>query len=136
SALLFFELLTIVGIGIYCTVHAYAIMSHAGMEGKPGLEIVESLDMFLVSLVFLMVSLGLMKLFYPDFSWFKKFDLPWLKIETFFDLKLLIWNAFLLTLLVTFGIQLIKSNGHWEWNMLVVPAAVLLFSVSAKIARH
>ena len=133
---MFINFMTTVGVGVYKTIHGLTILYTEGMTGRPGLELVESLDIFMIGLVFLIISLGFMKLFLPEFSWFKKFDLPWLKINDFFDLKQVVWYALLLTLLITFGTRLVKSDGQWEWNLLVVPAAVLLFALSAKFMRH
>ena len=133
---MFINFMTTVGVGVYKTIHGLTILYTEGMTGRPGLELVESLDIFMIGLVFLIISLGFMKLFLPEFAWFKKFDLPWLKINDFFDLKQVVWYALLLTLLITFGTRLVKSDGQWEWNLLVVPAAVLLFALSAKFMRH
>lgn len=133
---MFMNFLFTVGIGVYRTIHAFILLAQQGTDAKPGLEIVESLDLFLVGLVFLMVSLGFMKLFYPDFSWFKDFNFPWLKVEDFYQLKQLIWNTLMLTLLVMFAIQLLRTVGDWNWTLLVVPGSVLLFALAAKFMKH
>lgn len=136
SLTMFANFLFIAGIGVYKTFHAYAVLYANGIAGKPGLEIVESLDLFLVAFVFLILSLGFMKMFYPEFKGFHNINLPWLKIDDFYQLKHLTWNAILLTLLITFGTHVIRSNGPLEWTMLVVPAAVFLFSMSSKMLKH
>ena len=136
SATMFANFLFTAGVGIYKTIHAYSILYFEGVEGKPGLEIVESLDLFLVALVFLILSLGFMKLFYPDFRGLHTITLPWLKVDDFFQLKHLTWNAILLTLLITFGTHVLRATGPLSWTMLIIPAAVLLFSTSSKMLRH
>ena len=136
SLTMFANFLFTAGIGVYKTIHAYSILYADGVAGKPGLEIVESLDLFLVAFVFLILSLGFMKLFYPDFSGFKKINLPWLKVDDFFHLKHLTWNAILLTLLITFGTHVIRSTGPLEWTLLIIPASVFLFSMSSKMLKH
>lgn len=136
SITMFSNFLFTAGIGVYKTVHAYSILYKNGIDGKPGLEIVESLDLFLVALVFLIMSLGFLKLFYPDFTGLKKMELPWLKIDDFFQLKHLTWNAILLTLLITFGTHVLKANGRLDWTMLIIPVAVLLFSISSKMLKY
>jgi uncharacterized membrane protein YqhA len=133
---MFANFLFTAGVGVYKTIHAYSILYFDGIAGKPGLEIVESLDLFLVALVFLILSLGFMKLFYPEFSGFNKITLPWLKVEDFFQLKHLTWNAILLTLLITFGTHVLRATGPLEWTMLIIPGAVLLFSASSKMLKH
>lgn len=136
SITMFSNFLFTAGIGVYKTVHAYSTLYKNGIDGKPGLEIVESLDLFLVALVFLIMSLGFLKLFYPDFTGLKKMELPWLKIDDFFQLKHLTWNAILLTLLITFGTHVLKANGRLDWTMLIIPVAVLLFSISSKMLKY
>jgi uncharacterized membrane protein YqhA len=124
------------GVGVYKTIHAYAILYADGVAGKPGLEIVESLDLFLVAFVFLILSLGFMKMFYPEFKGFHHINLPWLKVDDFYQLKHLTWNAILLTLLITFGTHVIRSTGPLEWTLLIIPASVFLFSMSSKMLKH
>lgn len=136
SATMFANFLFIAGVGIYKAIHAYSTLYFNGMQGKPGVEIVESLDLFLVSLVFLILSLGFIKLFYPDFNGIHKITLPWLKIDDFFQLKHLTWNAILLTLMITFGTHVLRATGPLEWTTLIIPIAVLLFSISSKMLKH
>lgn len=133
---MFANFLFTAGLGVFKTIHAYSILYTDGIKGKPGLEIVESLDLFLVALVFLILSLGFMKLFNPDFSGFSKIVLPWLAINDFYQLKQLTWNAILLTLLITFGTHILRANGDLDWKMLIIPAAVALFSLSSKFLKH
>jgi uncharacterized membrane protein YqhA len=136
SLTMFANFLFIAGIGVYKTIHAYSILYVDGIAGKPGLEIVESLDLFLVAFVFLILSLGFMKLFYPELKSFHKIILPWLKVDDFFQLKHLTWSAVLLTLLITFVTHVIRSTGQLEWTMLIIPAAVFLFSMSSKMLKN
>ncbi|MCH6233451.1 YqhA family protein [Cognataquiflexum rubidum] len=136
SLTMFSNFLFTAGLGVYKTIHAYSILYSEGIKGKPGLEIVESLDLFLVALVFLILSLGFMKLFYPDFGGFKKLELPWLLINNFFELKNLTWNAILLTLLITFGTHVLRANGPLDWEILIIPTSVVMFSISSKLLKH
>ncbi len=136
SITMFANFLFTAGVGVYKTIHAYSILYFNGIDGKPGVEIVESLDLFLVAIVFLILSLGFMKLFYPDFRGFEGMQLPWLKVDDFFQLKHLTWNAILLTLLITFGTHVLRASGPLEWTMLIIPASVFLFSVSLKLLKH
>ena len=68
-------------------------------ESHPGLSILESLDVFLVALVFLIFALGIAKLFLPEPSEKGGLRLPnWMQIQNFTQLKLLLWEAVLTTL--------------------------------------
>lgn len=135
SIIIFANFLLIGALGIYRSIHAYIILYKEGMAGKPGLEIVESLDLFLIALVFLILSLSFMKLFRPDLKWFN-IPLPWLRVDDFFQLKHLTWSALLLTLLITFGVQVLRASGTLEWSMLIIPVSVLLFSASAYLLKR
>ncbi len=64
-----------------------------GTEGRPGVELLEGLNNFLISLVFLIFGLGILKIF----THYHKEDqnVPgWLKIDNFSDLKILLWKRF------------------------------------------
>jgi len=132
----FLNSVAFIGVGVYRSYHAYSLLIMEGVERKPGIEIINSLDTFLIALVFLIMSFGFAKLFYPQFPLFKSIELPWFRIDDFFDLKILLWNTVLLSLLVAFAVVAIESEGHWDWTMLVIPAAVLMFSLGAKFIKH
>ena len=132
----FVNAMAIIGVGLYRSIHAYILLAQTGTDDRPGIHIVESLDTFLIAFVFLMMSLGFMKLFVPDFSWFKGIDLPWLKINDFSQLKTLLWSTLLLTLVVSFSTSILKAQGQLEYTMLIVPASVLFFSLALKFLPH
>jgi uncharacterized membrane protein YqhA len=136
SLTMFANFLFTAGVGVYRAFHGYFTLYTDGANSKPGLEILESLDLFLVALVFLILSLGFMKLFYPDFKWFSHISLPWLKVEDFVQLKHLTWNAMLLTLLIIFGAQVLRANGQLDWDLLIIPISVVLFSLAGKLLKH
>lgn len=136
SLVMFANFLFTAGVGVYRAFHGYFTLYTDGADAKPGLEILESLDLFLVALVFLILSLGFMKLFYPEFKWFSQISLPWLQVEDFVQLKHLTWNAMLLTLLIIFGAQVLRANGQLDWSILIIPISVLLFSFAAKLLKH
>ena len=74
----FFNAIAIIFVGVYKTIHAVTILITEGTAGKPVLELVHSLDNFLIAMVFLILSFGCGKLFYPEFAPLKNIDLPWL----------------------------------------------------------
>lgn len=132
----FVNAIAIIGVGLYRSIHAYILLAQTGTDDRPGLHIVESLDTFLVAFVFLIMSLGFMKLFVPDFSWFKGIDLPWLKINDFSQLKNLLWSTILLALVVSFSTSLLKTEEPLEYTRLIIPASVLMFSLALKFLPH
>src|SRR4051794_25917840 len=81
----FLNSLVFIWLGVDRSIHAYMIIAHDDLEGRPGVYIMESLDSFLIAIVFLVFALGLAKLFVPNAPLLKSFGLPWLKIEDFSD---------------------------------------------------
>jgi len=85
-----------------------------------GLYFLHSLDLFLIALVFLILSLGILKIFVH----YKKDHVnlpPWLNIQTFKELKVLLWETILLTLVVlSFGI-IVEKRDHLDWTIYHVP---------------
>lgn len=132
----FFNAIFFIVSGIYRSVHAYILVTQTGLDSKPGLHLVESIDSFLIALVFLILSIGITKLFVPDFLWMKGIDLHWMKIDNFTQLKMLLWGTVLLSLVVLSAINLIEAEGHYDWPMLVVPGAVVLMALAAKFQPH
>ena len=119
-------------IGTKLAVTAYAhILGGAGEESRPGMELLHSLDFLFVSMVLLVLSLGIAKLFLlsPDAS---ESNLPiWLRIDNIGELKVLLWETVLTTLLIAGLPDLVAGLfGKLEWTVLVLPAAILVLAVS------
>jgi|tagenome__1003787_1003787.scaffolds.fasta_scaffold20871286_2 uncharacterized membrane protein YqhA len=100
---------------------------------RPGLELLHSLDFLLLALVLIILAFGVAKLFLrrPDAS-DQDSPLPsWLRIETFSDLKYLLWET-ILTALLIIALSTLTSGMFEElaWTGLVIPAAIFLLAVS------
>jgi uncharacterized membrane protein YqhA len=122
--------------------HAYHLIltgTHAGENVRPGLEILHSLDFLLISLVLLILGLGVAKLFLlPPPVAGRPYELPtWLRMETFSDLKVLLWET-ILTALVVFGLPTLSSDlaGTLEWTALILPAAIALLAFGLYLMKH
>lgn len=94
------------------------------MEEKPGAMLAEVLDSFLVMLFCIIFGIGISKLFLPDIIFFKGYSLPWLKLDSFSSLKLVLWEMLLTSLFVFFATSLIINEDHAEWTTLITPASV------------
>ncbi len=114
--------------------HVYRYAS--GEEvAAPKLSLLDSLDSFLAALVFLIFSLGITKIFigydHPDDN------LPgWLRIREFKELKLLLWEAILVTLVVWCMSSVARSFPALTWDALVLPAIVLALSVGLYLMQR
>ena len=104
---------------------------------RPGIMIMESVDVFLLALVFLIFAIGIIKLFVPDaHQSIQVKNLRWLKINDFTDLKMLLWEAVLTTLVVFFITGYVHKAEHGvEWKALILPASILLLACSYFIMK-
>jgi len=121
-------------IGIRSAWHGYVAIfdSHAGE--RPGLMFLESLDMFMVSVVFLVFGFGMVRIFTHYHTTGEQ--LPgWLQIKDFKELKILLWETILVTLVVVSVSVAIRQIEHPTWEVLIIPGMILLLSVSLFVMR-
>lgn len=123
-------------IGIYEFVLAVSHVTSADREHVAGLiatGLLKTVDMFLMVIVFFVFSLGVLILF-DDPENILPIRLPhWLQIKTFIQLKVILWEAILTTLVVSYlaGLAEKKFDNHSSsLNDLVIPGAILLIALS------
>jgi|SRR6478735_3023037 len=131
--------------GVMESLHGFEVFFRKLRSGEPiliGVYFMESLDRFLIAFVFMIFGLGIWKLFFLPKAHDE--DLPdWLHIETFKDLKILLWETILVTLVV-FSISLVVETtsapgAHMSglgWNALVLPTIILILSISLFFMRR
>ena len=125
-------------LGVFKSIKGYQAiiesLSGNGEWSNPGVLLAESLDTFLVSFVFLIFAFGIWKIFIRDNT--KESDLPkWLDIKTLKDLKLLLWEAIVITLLVFTVTIIIENIEVLSWNLLILPAVVFILTLGLVILR-
>lgn len=125
-----------IGISVYRSVHAYILVAQGKMEERPGVHLAESLDGFLIALVFIVFSMGVAKFFVPNSGFLKGYELPWLKLDSFSSLKLILWEMLLTTMFVFFAAKLVISGDNLDWSILITPAAILMLSIAYKLIKH
>jgi uncharacterized membrane protein YqhA len=132
----FLHALAFLYLGVEIAVTTYGHMLHGTPTGsaiRPGLELLHSLDMLLVSLVMMILALGVAKLFLlPATTTRENHDLPgWMNFEDFGGLKALLWET-ILTALLVISLSTLTTGlvGQLDWHALVIPAAILLLAVS------
>jgi len=133
----FINAMVFFGLGIYHSVHAYIDVATGRMDNFPGIVLIESLDRFLFGFVFIIFSVGLSKLFLSDTAFLKNYELPWLKITEFHQLKSTLVSAILVALFVAwtpFAVAF-TQNDTLTWTSLLFPACILILSVSAKFIK-
>lgn len=133
----FINAMVFFGLGIYHSVHAYIDVATGRMDNFPGIVLIESLDRFLFGFVFIIFSVGLSKLFLSDTAFLKNYELPWLKITEFHQLKSTLVSAILVALFVAwtpFAVAF-TQNDTLTWTSLLFPACILILSISAKFIK-
>jgi uncharacterized membrane protein YqhA len=114
--------------------HGYEEVFNHNADSRPGLYFIESLDMFMISLVFMIFSLGIMRLFTHYHEPNEK--LPrWLQLNSFGELKELLWETILLTLVIIAVSEVIKNLEHFDWHILMLPGVILVLSISLFFVR-
>lgn len=130
NALFFF------GLGVYHSVLAY-IGIFTGELAHPGIVLVEAMDRFLIGFVFIIFSVGLAKLFLTKFKFLDKYELPWLELKDFHQLKTLLIAAILIALFVAWipEAAIFDNEGNLSWTSLVFPISLLIMSVAARLIK-
>jgi uncharacterized membrane protein YqhA len=121
-------------LGVRNAFHGYHDVIMGAEKGTPGLAFLESLDMFMVGLVFLIFSLGMMRIFTHYHVADDK--LPgWLRIHSFKELKILLWETVLVTLVIVSVSTLVRNITALTWHILIIPAMILVLSISLYVMR-
>jgi len=128
--------LVFIGLAVYRSIYAYILIAQGKMEERPGVYIMESLDAFLIAIFFLVFTIGIAKLFLSDTPFIKGYDLPWLSIKNFSDLKLILWEMLLTTLVVFFGVSLVIHEEQLNWTLLIIPVSVLMLAIAYKFLKQ
>ena len=92
-------------LGIYDFLHIFSYLGEdrSGVVGFIAIGLLRSVDLFLVAIVFFVFSLGLFVLFFnKDESVFPARLPGWLRLKNFIQLKVLLWEAILTTLVVSY----------------------------------
>ena len=98
--------------------------------------VAESLDSFMIALFLIIFALGISKLFLPKATFINGFELPWLKIENFSQLKYIMWELMLTTIFVYFVTKIIGAENHLDWTLLIFPGSILMLSIAYKLLKQ
>lgn len=134
---------TLINSAVFLLVGArHSIEGYAGLYrhlrgetvANPRLPLLESLDWFLIALVFLIFSLGIVKIFIGYDGPIDALP-PWLRIHDFKALKVLLWESILVTLVVWCMSSVARGLSALTWDVLVLPAIVLVLAVGLALVR-
>ncbi len=127
-----------VGIGVYKAFHGYYLLYksiNTGVWEYPGIPIVESLDSFLIGLVMMIFAFGIYRIFILHDQPHSKFP-SWLRIDSLSELKLLLWEAVMVALLIFSVSSAIKLEGAYSWDILVMPVFILVLAISYFLVKR
>jgi uncharacterized membrane protein YqhA len=116
-------------LGIYKSVKAivYLYKSLLGTEWlNPGLQMVESLDSFMLGILFIIFSYGIYRIFVLHNEADARFP-SWLNVHSFSELKFLLWETVLVALIV-FSLRVLVQKEEMSWNVLYLPGVIFLLS--------
>lgn len=105
---------------------------HVG--GKAGIHLIEAVDTYLFALVILVLGGGIYKLFVGDKDTFKE-SAVLSKINTFMDLKSLLWETLLLTLTVWCALSFFEEPDKLQYEQLILPLTILLLALALKFMK-
>ncbi len=130
-----FIALVFIGVGVYeASIGTIGIfMGELHTETTPGIQLIESLDLFLLGFLFLIFSIGFSQLFFPKPSrLMNAIDIitpDWLKVKSFTELKLILWDTLLTTLVIKFVSDTFLAHGVYNWRLTIVPIGIFLIGL-------
>jgi uncharacterized membrane protein YqhA len=130
----------LLAVGVMRAYEAYHLLLTGAAYGgtdRPGIHVAESMDALLFALVMIVVASGTAALFLSPPNQGPDARLPaWINIRDLSHLKFLIWEAMLVVLVVAALTEIIANIQDLHWEILTVPGAILLLSVSLYYARR
>ncbi|MFT7639958.1 MAG: putative membrane protein YqhA [Pirellulaceae bacterium] len=124
--------------GVALSIHGYIEFAKIGFlpneEIRPGLFLLESLDAFMVSLVFMIFGIGMANIFL--FDKVQTEDHPaWLNISNLGELKTLMWKTILFTMVV-FAVTKLAKVQQYSWESLIFPLVILILSAAFFLVHY
>jgi len=129
----------LIGIGAFRAYEAYRHLPStidSPEATRPAIRIAQSVDSLFFGLMLFVLSLGTASLFLRDSRDEADPRLPnWVKVPNLSALKMLLWEAILITLVVETLVTFITDVDNLRWQLLILPAAILVLSVGLYLMR-
>ncbi|OQP40783.1 hypothetical protein A4H97_14295 [Niastella yeongjuensis] len=133
--LVFISGIVLTGIAIY---NLFLVFVHLADNAEHttslmAIGLLHAVDFFLVAIVFFVLALGFFILFETDETPLKVQLPAWLHVKNFTQLKVILWEAILTTLVVHWLASLVESkiNGvPTDVYSLIIPAGILIIALS------
>lgn len=129
-------------IGAYDFCYAFTHLnddSHREVTNGFAIALLKALDLFLFAIVFFVFSFGILVLFNSKHENELPVNLPkWLKLGNFTELKIILWEAILTTLVIAYLADLAEkkfAGRELALDSLYLPGAILLISISMSVLK-
>ena len=125
--------------GTHVAVRAYVhVFDESPAIGSgPGLELLHSLDFLFISMVLMVLAIGIARLFLVSPTYDDSKLPAWLRIHSISELKVLLWETVLTTLLIV-GLSDLTSALYAKlaWTALIMPLAILVLALSLHFMKR
>jgi len=138
-------------IAIFSALHAVAFVAFGIVRGfmgywlivqgppwegdrAPGLHLARSIDAFLIAMVFVVFSIGVLALFLSQKGTVESVP-EWMRVRNLSELKFLIWEAILAALVVA-SVENFAAGHEPTWTALVIPVGVLILALGLFLAKR
>jgi Predicted membrane protein len=127
--------IVLTGLGVYDFVMVFVHLVHGGghTTALMAIGLLHAVDAFLVAIVFFVMALGFFVLFHNGETPLPVRLPEWLRVKNFTQLKIILWEAILTTLVVSWLASLVEikiGGGTYDLNSLIIPAGILLIALS------
>ena len=126
-------ILTLIGIYDFVVVFTHLGANQQANIGRlMAIGLLHSVDMFLVAIVFFVLAIGMLILFTDPEANMPKLP-TWLHVKNFMELKAILWEAILTTLVVAYLAKLVEGEIEGKQMTvedLLIPGGVLLIALS------
>jgi uncharacterized membrane protein YqhA len=119
------------------SIQGYRLFLEKGFEDgseRPGVYLLESLDLLLVSIVFFILGFGILKIFILSDQADEK-NPRWLQMKNFMDLKALLWETSLVTLMIFAFTRIVSSQEALTVQALILPGIIVLLALGLFIMK-
>jgi uncharacterized membrane protein YqhA len=128
-----------VAVGVVRAFSAYRIIVEGPPwtdDHRPGAMLAESIDAFLLAMVFVVFSIGTTTLFLVRNEKALESVPAWMRVHDLAELKFLVWEAILAALVVASVAGEVGAVGERSWTMLVLPVATLILAAGLFLTRR
>jgi uncharacterized membrane protein YqhA len=129
-------ILTIIGAFDFIMVFYHVASGSVSINNARGviaIDLLHAVDVFLVAIVFFVLALGILILFNNPDSQLSMTLPAWLRVKNFMELKAILWEAILTTLVVSYLAGLAEkeiAGQEIDIKSLIMPGGILLIALS------